>query len=194
MLNFSRFYKPDRRPLKGRVMCAGPAVPKKAHNDFIDLAVAMSGSGLTFDLYADGHNIQPIRSYNERMGGIVNMTYADPDDMPDVYPEYDWLVYPADTKVNKVGLPVSIAEAHASGVGVCWQETPGRRDEQLAYLDGAGFLFSSIDEVPAIISQPYPEEMRLRGLEVAKRCDIERHKGLLTDVWERAVWAGGRIG
>ena len=68
--------------------------------------------------------------------------------------------------INKVGLPVSIPEAQAAGVGVCWQEMPRRREEQLEFLGGAGFVVKSMAEVPAILAQPYPEEMRLRGIEI----------------------------
>ena len=94
--------------------------------------------------------------------------------MPAVYPEHDWLVYPSCTKINKVGLPCAIAEAQAAGLGVCWQELPGRRQEQLDFLGGGGFLFHSIDEVPSIIARPYPEVMRQAGFEAARRCDIEQ--------------------
>lgn len=180
-----RFLRPERRPPTGRVMCVGPAIKKKAHSEFVDLAWRMRRSGLTFDLYARGMELENTRAYNARSRNVVNVTYADPEDMPEVYPRYDWLVYPSDTKINKVGLPTAIAEAQAAGLGVCWQELPGRREEQLDFLGGAGFLFRSIKEVPAILGRPYPEEMRLRGLENARKCDIEEHKGLLTDAWRR---------
>lgn len=148
-VNFARFYRPERRPPTNRVLCAGPAVRKKAHQEFVDLAAKMRGSGLEFHLYAKGMALEDVRAGNEQAGGVVNITYADPDDMPEVYPRFDWLVYPSDTKINKVGFPVAIAEAQAGGLGVCWQELPGRREEQLEFLGGAGFLFRSIDEVPA---------------------------------------------
>jgi hypothetical protein len=145
--------------------------------------VALRGSDLSLDLYADGPQLQWVRRYNEANGNPIRITYADPDDMPDVYPQYDWIVYPSDPEINKVGLPVALAEALASGIGVCWQELPGRRDEQLEFLGGAGYLFASIDEVPGIVSRPYPEEKRLAGYEAARRCDIERTKSLLSDAW-----------
>ena len=187
VLNFQRFYKPEPRPLTHRVLCAGPAIPKKAHNDFIDLAAMMKDSDFSFDLYAMGPTLDEAKDHNAKAGDVVRIDYADPDDMPDVYPNYDWLVYPSDTEINKVGLPVVIAEAQASGLGVCWQELPGRREEQLEYMGGGGFLFRSIEEVPEILSRPYPEEMRRAGFEAAKRCDIERTKSLLSDVWTRSV-------
>ena len=188
VINFPQFYKPERRPPTRRVMSGGPAIRKKAHNDFVDLAFMMRGrSDLQFDLYAGGPTLKATHEYNRGRGNPVLITYVDPEEMPAVYTEYDWLVYPSDSNINKVGLPVSIAEAMASGIGVCWQELPGRREEQLDFLGGAGFLFRSMDELPDILSQPYPEEKRLLGFEAARRCDIEGHKHLLTDVWDRLI-------
>jgi hypothetical protein len=189
VVNFERFHRPERRPPTGRIMCAGPAIPKKAHHRFIELAALMRDSGLSFDLYGAGPTIEKTKALNEELGNVATITYADPDDMPEVYPQYDWIVYPADETINKVGLPVALVEAQASGIGVCWQELPGRRQEQLDFLAGGGFLFHSIEEVPAIISQPYPEEMRLAGIEAARRCDIEQTKHLLSDAWDRRLAA-----
>jgi len=185
VLNFARFYRPEQRLRTGRVLCAGPAIAKKAHGDFVDLAASMRESGLSFDLYSEGPQLKDTRVKNDSLGGPVSLKYADPDNMPEVYPLYDWLVYPSDTQINKVGLPVVIAEAQAAGLGVCWQELPGRRGEQLDFLGGGGFLFRSISEVPAMLLRPYPEEMRQCGFAAAMRCDIEQHKGLLSEMWHQ---------
>ena len=107
--------------------------------------------------------------------------------MPAVYREHDWLVYPSDPTINKVGLTVSIVEAQASGLGVCWQELAGRRSEQLEFLGGAGYLYRTLDQLPGLLRKPYPEEMRLRGLANARKCDIEAHKVLLTGAWNAAA-------
>ena len=187
VINYARFFKPGRRAPTGRILCAGPAIPKKAHVDFIDLAVRMQGNGLAFDLYTKGPHLATTQAYNEKAGNPVRITYTDPEEMPDVYPNYDWLVYPSDTEINKVGFPAAIAEAQASGLGVCWQELPGRREEQLEFLGGGGYLFKSIDELPAILTQPVPEEIRQAGLNNSKKCDIEQHKVLLTEVWGHAI-------
>jgi Glycosyltransferase Family 4 len=183
VINFGKFYNPQKRTPTRRVMCAGPAIPKKAQHELVDLAVLMRGSGYEFDLYGKGSTEKSTRSYNEKAGNPINILYRDPDDMPGAYAEHDWLVYPSCTKINKVGLPVAIPEAQAAGLGVCWQELPGRRQEQLDFLGGGGFLFNSIADVPSIISQPYPEAMRQAGFEAARRCDIEQHKQLLTSAW-----------
>lgn len=189
VVNFARFHRPERRPPTGRVLCAGPATPKKAHPTFVDLAALMRDSGLGFDLYARGVSLGATARYNEEHGNPVTITYADPEAMGDVYPRYDWLIYPGNPNINKVGLPVGIAEAQASGLGVCWQELPGRREQQLEFLGGGGFLFREVGELPEILLRPYPEEMRLRGLANARRCDIQDHKTLLTDVWHRVAQA-----
>lgn len=189
VVNFARFHRPERRTPTGRVLCAGPATPKKGHTTFIDLAALMRDSGLEFHLYARGVSLGATTRHNVEHGSPVTISYADPDEMADVYPRFDWLVYPGNTRINKIGFPVGIAEAQASGLGVCWQELPGRREQQLEFLAGGGFVFQSIEELPAILGAPYPEAMRQRGFENARRCDIQGHKGLLTDVWRRIAAA-----
>lgn len=169
----------------GRIMCAGPAIPKKAHTDFVDLAAAMTGSGYTFDLYAAGPDLHLTEAHNRRRGNPVHVTYADPSEMHEVYPRYDWLVYPSDPIRNKVGLPVALAEAQAAGLGVAWQELPGRREEQLHFLGGGGFLFQDLAELPPLLRSPYPDTMRQAGFAAAERCNINQHKHLLSDVWYR---------
>lgn len=186
LINFERFYKPEKRAKSGKIICAGPSSPKKAHKDFVDLALKMkeAGSDLVFDLYTDGYTLQTTVDYNQSRGNPVGITYVDPDEMPQIYPQYDWLVYTADPKINRVGFPVGMVEAQASGLGILWQELPGRRQEQLSNLQGAGLLYKSIDEIPAIISQPYPEEMRQKGFERAKLCSAKDQSHLLTDLWD----------
>jgi hypothetical protein len=130
--------------------------------------------------------ITRIDAYNRSLGSPVkNITYVLPEEMPQVYRDHDWLVYTADTKINTVGLPMAIAEAQASGIGVCLQELPGRKKEHLDYLGGAGFLFKSIEELPLILRASYPEHMRLLGLKHAAKSDIRKHNVLLKEVWNR---------
>lgn len=187
LINFEKFYKPEKREKTGKIICAGPSSPKKAHKDFVDLALMMkeAGSDLSFDLYTDGYTLQDTVKYNDSKGKPVRIMYVDPDEMPEIYAQYDWLVYPADPKINRVGFPVGMVEAQASGLGVLWQELPERREEQLKNLQGAGILYKSITEVPALLEQPYPEEMRQKGFERAKLCSAKDQSHLLTDCWDR---------
>jgi hypothetical protein len=73
-----------------------------------------------------------------------------------------------------------VAEAQASGVGVCMA---GVRPDLKDYVGDCGFIYDSIDEAAKIVSQPFPQEMRERGFEWARRCDVKRHIHLLTDLW-----------
>jgi glycosyltransferase involved in cell wall biosynthesis len=177
------FYNEAAREPTRRVLCAGPCTPKKAHEDFVDLAEMMRGSGYQFDLYAKGLHLEKIKKYNAGKGSPVNIMYADPEQMPNVYRKYDWLVYPTNTKVNLVGLPVAVIEAQASGIGVCLQEQTKRQQVQLDFLGGGGHLFKSIEDVPALISKPYSEEMRIAGLRNCWKCDVSIHKEMLDNIW-----------
>ena len=85
--------------------------------------------------------------------------------------------------LTEVNLPVALVEAQASGIGVCLQESPGRRQAQLDFLGGGGYLFGSIDEVPALISKPYAEDMQLAGLRNCWKCDVSVHKQMLDESW-----------
>ncbi|MGI9602330.1 MAG: glycosyltransferase [Acidimicrobiales bacterium] len=188
VVDVSRFrhHRKARRRGPGAVMCAGPAIHKKAHNDFVDLA-ATAAPNRRFDLYAAGPDLHLTEAHNQALGNPVTISYVDPSRMHRVYPHYEWLVYPSDPVRNKVGLPVSIAEAQAAGVGVVWRELPGRRDEQLEFLGDGGFLYNTLDELHRIIADPYPETMRRAGYAAAERCDVQQHKHLLSDVWTASV-------
>jgi glycosyltransferase involved in cell wall biosynthesis len=182
--NCRNFLNTESRNPTNRVMCAGPCTPKKSHDKFIDLAVIMSDSKYDFDLYTIGNATPKMVKYNESKGNPIIITYVDPERMPEEYCKHDWLVYPSDPNINKVGLPVAVIEAQASGIGICLQELPGRRQAQLDFLGGGGFLFKSIEEVPDILAKPYPEEMRLAGFENVKKCDVSIHKEMLSRVWD----------
>ena len=183
VIRLSRFYNEAPREPTRKVMCAGPCIAKKAHNAYVDLAKKMEGTGYQFSLYTKGYFAEEVAEYNRSQGSPVSIQFAEPETMSNVYRDYDWIVYTSDPEINRVGLPASVVEAQASGIGVCLQELPGRRQAQLDFLGGGGFVFESIDDVPGIITQPYPEEMRRRGLEASKRCDVRQHKLMLDQVW-----------
>lgn len=176
VINTAGFYNEAPREPTRKVMCAGPCIAKKAHIEFINLAKKMAGSGYQFSLYTKGFFADKVVEHNQSLGNPVSIKFVEPEMMAKVYRDYDWCVYTSDPAINRVGLPAAVAEAQASGIGVCLQELPGRRQAQLDFLGGGGFVFESIDEVPGIITQPYPEEMRRKGLESSKRCDVRRHK------------------
>lgn len=180
VIDFDRFH--DRGPNGDAIMNVGVCTPKKKMTDFIDLAASMPDR--RFNLYAMGYYVDDIRKYNEAAGNPVHVIPPlQPRDMPAEYKKHQWMVYTANHQMNSVGWPMAVAEAQASGVGVCIANIrPDLRD----YLGDAGYLFDSIDEVRKIVSQPVPDGIRERGFEQARKSDIRVHKKLLTDLWENA--------
>lgn len=174
----------DRSPNGDAVMNTGVATGKKAMPDFLRLATKVPERD--FNLYAMGYQIDWLKEKDAEMGAGVNFVDpVQPEDMPGEYKKHRWLVYTGDFDIPTVGWPMAIAEAQAAGVGVCM---PNLRPDLAQYVgEGAGVLYDTIDELPAIVSGPVPEEMRERGFEQAKKSDIERHKHLLTDLWDDAL-------
>lgn len=182
VVRFAAFH--DRSPNGEAVMNIGPAAEVKAMPDFVRLANKVPGRA--FNLYALGSDTEWLEQRSAQMGARVNVVApVEPEAMPGEYKKHRWLVYTGDTGTPTTGWPMAIAEAQASGVGVCM---PALRPDLAQYVgEGAGILYETIDELPAIVSAPVPEEMRIRGFEQARKSDIERHKHLLTDLWDDAL-------
>lgn len=169
----------DKSPNGKRIMNVGACIPKKRMEDFIDLAC--KDRSRKFDLYSIGYETQRIVDYNNKKGNPVDiLSVLEPEDMPREYKKHQWLVYTADKAFNTVGWPMAVAEAQASGVGVC---LPNIRPDLQEYLGGAGYLYDSIDQVAEIIRNDVPDEIRELGFEQARKSDIESHIHLLTDLW-----------
>ncbi|KAA3633672.1 MAG: PqqD family peptide modification chaperone [Proteobacteria bacterium] len=181
VVDFSAFY--DRSPNDEGFLNVEPCLPKKAVTDFIDLARLMPGS--RFSLYGMGHQIDSVKAYNRDAGSPVTIEdTVEPEHMPAVYKQHDWLIYTASFNNGNVGWPLAVFEAQAAGLGVCIANLHPHVADQLG---GGGFVYDAIGEVPAIVSQPYPDEMREAGFENAKKADIHRHKHLLTDLWQSVL-------
>lgn len=179
-IDYQRFY--DRSPNGDAILNQGACLPKKNMGDFIELGKHVDKS---CNLYGVSYDIDKLKQRNREQGSPVNIYDAvQPEEMPAVYKRHGWLVYTGCFREKTVGWSMAVAEAQASGLGVCF---PNLRPDVKEYLGGAGFLYDSIREVPKIISQPYPDEMREIGFEQAKKSDIENHKHLLTDLWDRAA-------
>jgi hypothetical protein len=164
------------------VMNCGPALREKAFDDFIRLAATLPDQ--PFTLYAFDYATDALKRDAARSAGSVTIPGPiDHDDMPAEYKKHKWLVKTGDIERRVMGWPVSIAEAQASGVGVCMANL-GRDLKE--YLGPGGFLFDSIAEAKAIISKPFPEELRDAGFEQAKKSDIAKHRSILIDLWHPA--------
>jgi hypothetical protein len=75
---------------------------------------------------------------------------------------------------------MAIAEAQASGVGVC---VANIRPDLREYAGPTAFLYDSLDEVVKLIRQPVPEQSRQSGFEQAKKSDVFQHRSLLFHLW-----------
>jgi glycosyltransferase involved in cell wall biosynthesis len=189
VVNYERFH--DASPNGDAVMNVGACLPKKKMEDYLKLATIHSQR--RFNLYALGYDTPEMTRLNAAQGNPVQIVPpVEPEDMPGEYKRHQWLVYTASRKMNSVGWPMAVAEAQSAGVGVC---LPNIRPDLRDYVGDAGFLYNSIDDVANLLQDPFPEEMRQRGFEQAKRSDIGQHKRILTDLWHTvsspsAAWQG----
>jgi hypothetical protein len=180
VINFPRFY--DTGPNGDAVMNVGAALGKKKMDDFIELG--SRAPHMKFDLYALSYKVERLREINHAKGDPVNIIPpVELEDMPAEYKKHRWLVYTA-SKTGRVGWPMAVAEAQASGVGVCMANI---RPDLKDYVGDAGYLYDSVDEVLDIISKPVPEELRQRGFERARKSDVFEHRKLLFGLWEKAM-------
>jgi hypothetical protein len=180
VVNYPLFH--DTGPNGDAIMNMGAAITKKKMEDFIDLGSMLPGR--TFNLYAMAYDVDKLRKLNETKGEPVNIiTPVELEDMPAQYKKHRWLVYTARMDMASVGWPMSVAEAQASGVGVCIANI---RPDLKEYVGDAGFLFNSITEAREIITKPFPEEMRQRGFDQAKKSNIFEHRALLFKLWQKA--------
>jgi hypothetical protein len=178
VLDYRRFH--DESDNGTAVMNIGACQPKKGMDQFVRLARDVKGA--EFNLWAIGFEVDAIHQLNEILGHPIKvMPRTEHEAMPAHYKRHEWLVYTAAERT--VGWPVAIAEAQASGVGVCMQRV---RPDLSEYVGDAGYLFDSIDEVAEIISRPFPLDMRRRGFEQAAKSDARSHISILEDLWSRA--------
>lgn len=180
VVNFRRFY--NRSPNGDAVMNVGAALAKKKMDDFIELGARLPH--LRFNLYALSYNVESLRAINAARGNPVNIVPpVELEDMPAEYKKHRWLVYTA-SKTGRVGWPMAIAEAQASGVGVCMANV---RPDLREYVGSAGYLFNSLDEAAQIITRPFSDELRELGFRQAMKSDVFEHRKLLFGLWEKAL-------
>jgi hypothetical protein len=187
VVNYRRFY--DRSPNGDAIMNVGACLPKKKMIDFLKLAALVPDTDM--NLYALGYDVGKIDRLNQSMGTDVNIIPAvEPDDMPAEYKKHRWLVYTASPKIGTVGWPMAIAEAQASGVGVCMANL---RPDLREYVGPCGFIFDSLSEVADIVSKPFPNELREIGFEHARKSDVFEHKTILMNLWRKARSSRGAL-
>ena len=179
--DIARFY--DTSENGDQIINMGAALGKKDMESFLRLAALKPD--LTLNLHAIGYSKTALEEKNEALGGHCNIIDpVEPEAMPAVYKKHRWLVYTANDVMKTVGWPVAVAEAQASGVGVC---VANIRPDMADYIgEGGGVLFDDVEEIKDLIAGPVPEEMRARGFELCWRSDIATNIGQLSDLWDGA--------
>jgi len=181
VVDFERFH--DLSQNGSAVMNVGAALPKKRMQDFIELARRMPER--TFNLYPLGYRVEELRQLNARYGNPANiLPMIAPEDMPAEYKKHEYLFYTFSWWEPRVGWPISVAEAQASGVGVLMANV---RPDVAEFVGDAGYVFDSLGEAEQILRKPFPEEKRRAGFEQARKSDIRSHLPLLTDLWKKAI-------
>ena len=169
----------DRGPNEPNIMNVGAALPKKEMKSFVDLAKQIPTAKC--NLYMMGYQATEIAAYAQATGSpVVVVPPVQPLDMPAEYKKHRWLVYTASKQLGTVGWPLSIAEAQASGVGALVQNI---RADLAEYVGPGGYVFDTIEDARRIISQPFPEDKREAGFLHAEKSDIDKHVGLLYQLW-----------
>ncbi len=173
----------DRGPNGEAVLNTGSCLPKKQMEDFVKAAALLPERA--FNLYPLGYQTARLEEANRAAGNPVAIHRPLPfREMPAVYKRHQWLLYTASPAWLHVGWPMALAEAQASGTGVCMARI---RPDLADYLGGGGFLYQSVEEAVEIVRGPVPREVRERGFENARALDFSRHRHRLTDLWEPAL-------
>jgi glycosyltransferase involved in cell wall biosynthesis len=187
VVDVARFH--DESPNGKGILNVGATLPKKNMEMFVVLAKLVAGRA--FDIYPIGHDDSRLRELNADLGSPVGfMEPVEHEAMPAVYKKYEWLVCTASRARGTMGWPMVIAEAQASGVGVCASRALPDIER---YAGEAAFYFDDIDELAAIVAKPFPEDKRRQGFAQARAVDIARHLGVLETLWAAAWRAPGPV-
>lgn len=177
VVDFEKFYNRDSN-LPG-VMNVGAALPKKFMTGYLQMAARIEA--LPVRLYAVGYNVKKLRAYNDALGHPAEIIGPiEFENMPMEYKRHTWLVYSASRQIGTVGWPIALAEAQASGVGVCIE---GIRPDLRDYVGSSGILLNSLEDALEVVSEPPSQEIREAGFEQARLSDVARHIGTLERLW-----------
>ena len=159
------------------IMSGGAMLPKKNIEGFIKLSVKIKNKYPSkqinyYCVIEDQEYYEYIVKINKKYGKPVNFITEQINDMSDEYKKHQWLIYTACPKLRTVGLPIMVAEAQASGVGVIMYKL---RDTLLDYVTENGYLYENDDEILDIISNDFDETKRSNARQISTRYDIRNN-------------------
>jgi len=161
----------------GGIMSGGAMLPKKNIESFIELSIKIKNKYPSkqinyYCIIDDQDYYKKIDKINNAYGKPVNFISEQIIDMPNEYKKHEWLIYTACPKLRTVGLPMMVAEAQASGVGVIMYKL---RDTLLDYVTENGYLYETDDEILEIISNDFDETKRKNAKQISIRYDIRNN-------------------
>jgi len=159
------------------IMSGGAMLPKKNIENFIQLASKIKNKYPLkqinyYCMIESYYYYNDITKINNKYGNPVNFVTKQIIDMPSEYKKHQWLIYTACPKLRTVGLPIMVAEAQASGVGVILYKL---RDTMIDYVTENGYLYEKHDDVLEIISKNFDETKKQNAKEISLRYDIRNN-------------------
>jgi len=159
------------------IMSGGAMLPKKNIEGFIQIAIKIKNKYPLkqinyYCVVEDPEYYKYIDKINKNYGNPVNFITEQIIDMPNEYRKHQWLIYTACPKLQTVGLPMMVAEAQASGVGVIMYKL---RDTLLDYVTENGYLYEKDDEILDIISNNFDETKRSNARQLSTRYDVRNN-------------------
>lgn len=174
MIDIAPFREVSSMPHGDDIMSGGAFLPKKNIRAFIQLAVQIkrlypSRRIRYYSVEEDPAYAAGIYHFNITNGSPVEFLTVQHCNMPAEYLKHQWLIYSCCPKLATVGLPLMVAEAQASGVGVIMYRL---RDDLADYVTSNGYLYRETGEVLGIIEKDFDPAKRLAASELSARYDI----------------------
>jgi glycosyltransferase involved in cell wall biosynthesis len=184
-INIKKFQNVFSLPNGNDIMSGGAFLPKKNIKDFILLAKKIKETYPNknvryYSVKEEPSYYDEVINFNKKNGSPVEFVTKQPEEMPLEYKKHQYLIYSACPLHKSVGLPLMVAEAQASGVGVIMYKL---RDELKEYVTENGFLYETHEDVLDILEKPFDEVKKNEAFKISDRYDIERNIKNLEQKW-----------
>lgn len=184
-INISRFQNVFSLENGKDIMSGGAFLPKKDIKNFILIAKQIKELYPTktiryYSVKEDPAYYNEIMEYNRKNGSPVEFLTKQPNEMPIEYKKHEWLIYSACPTLRTVGLPLMIAEAQASGVGVI---TFKLRDSLCDYISENGYFYETTNDILNIIDKPFEQEKKVNAFYLSSRYNIENNIEEMEKSW-----------
>lgn len=182
----SRFQSVFSLPNGNDIMSGGAFLPKKDIFNFVLLAkkikeIYPDKKVRFYSVKEEPEYYDMIIKHNIQNGSPVEFLTKQPSEMPLEYKKHEWLIYSACPILKTVGLPLMIAEAQASGVGVLIYNL---RETIKDYITENGYIYNTHNEILEIIKKPFDEIKKKQAFEISSRYNIEENIKEIEEKWK----------